>query len=131
MSSKEKAHRKPQLEEDAPAAEPSEKVVEAERRRWPRIDLRKKGMVAAWQAGSQRQASFVDSVSLNGIFVLTSVPPPLGTVVKLLVETPSGDVRARAIVRRIVAGQGMGLAYVSMDYQDRTRLYRLFKSVAK
>ena len=88
-------------------------------------------MVVAWQSGTQRQVSYVASVGISGLFVLTKAPPPPGTQVKLLIETPAGDVRARAIVRRVIPGEGMGLSYLSMDYTDRARLYQLFKSVVK
>jgi len=119
-----------QSAESAPAGS-VEKAVQAERRRWPRLDVRRSKMVVAWQSGTQRQVSYVASVGISGLFVLTKAPPPPGTQVKLLIETPAGDVRARAIVRRVIPGEGMGLSYLSMDYTDRARLYQLFKSVVK
>jgi hypothetical protein len=119
-----------QVPQSAPAGS-AEKTVQAERRRWPRLDVRRNKMVVAWQSGTERQVSYVASVGINGLFVLTKASPPTGTQVKLLIETPAGDVRARAIVRRVIPGEGMGLSYVSMDYTDRARLYQLFKSVVK
>jgi len=81
----------------------------------------------AWQTSGQRTASRVRTIGLGGLFVLTPQPPPVGSIVKLLFEVPGGDVRARGVVRHCRPGEGMGIEFVMMGYEDRARLHRLLK----
>ena len=101
-----------------------------ERRRYPRIEL-PKGICVAWQGGGQRFVTRVRNLSLGGVFVLTSQPPPVSTVVKLLFEVPNGEVRARGIVRRTQPGRGMGVKFLWMGHEDRARLHQLLKRLLR
>ena len=49
----------------------------------------------------------------------------------MLIVTPRGQLRVRASVRSIVAGEGMGVAIVSMDTEDRGKLDRWLKQLAE
>jgi hypothetical protein len=51
-------------------------------------------------------------------------------MVQMLIVTPRGYVRVRASVRNVIAGQGMGVAIVSMEPEDRGRLDRWLKQLA-
>jgi hypothetical protein len=55
----------------------------------------------------------------------------VGTVVKLIFETPDGDVQARAIVRHTVAERGMGLEFAAMDEEDLARLLKLLSELVR
>lgn len=91
-----------------------------EQRRYPRVRS-PKGLVVAWQSGTRRTVSYLESLALGGLFVLTRQPLPLRSMVKILFDLPIGEVRARAVVRRI--GQhGMGIEFIAMDQEDRARL---------
>ena len=96
------------------------------RRRYPRIDC-PRGMLVAWQCGAQRDVSPVRSLSLGGMFISTKNPPAVGEIVKLLVDLPMGELRARAIVRRSIPGKGMGIEFISMLHGDRARLHLMMK----
>ena len=43
-------------------------------------------------------------------------------MLQLMFNTPQGQVRVRAVVRNVKAGEGMGVAIVSMEQEDRGRL---------
>jgi hypothetical protein len=81
--------------------------------------------------GSHRTLSPAENLSLGGLFVVTPSPAPLGVSLKLLFNTPEGEVRVRAVVRDVTPGRGMGLAIVSMEQEHRARLSRWFQHLEK
>jgi hypothetical protein len=94
-----------------------------EQRRYPRVKP-PKSIVAAWQAGTQRGVSFVDSMAIGGLFLRTKERVPLRCLVQVLLDLPVGQVRARAIVRRVRNGHGMALQFIAMGQTDRARLFQ-------
>jgi hypothetical protein len=100
----------------------------AVKRRFARIAL-PKGMLVAWQHSGGRFVSRVATLGLGGLFIATSDPAAVGTVVKIVFDVPSGEVRARAIVKHVKTGQGMAVAFIDMDYPDRARLDQLLKKL--
>ena len=99
------------------------------KRRFLRVKL-PKGMLVAWQHSGGRSVSRVVTLGLGGLFIATPNPAPVGTVMKIVFDVPSGEVRARAIVKNIKAGQGMAVAFIDMGYPDRARLDQLLKRLA-
>jgi hypothetical protein len=99
------------------------------KRRYARVAL-PKGMLVAWQCIDGRGMSRVITLGLGGLFVSTSDPAPVGTLVKLLFDVPGGEVRARAIVKNIKPGEGMAVAFIDMGCEDRARLNQLLKKLA-
>lgn len=95
-------------------------------RRYPRVGL-PKGMLVAWQSGSERIVSRVGTVGLGGLFITTPEPPAAGEIVKLFFEVPGGEVRARAVVRDSQPGKGMGVEFTAMGAEARGRLQRLLR----
>jgi len=87
-------------------------------------------MLVAWQHSGQRSVSPVATLGLGGLFIATPDPAPVGTLVKLIFDVPGGEVRARAIVKNVKAGQGMAVAFIDMGYADRARLDQLLKKLA-
>lgn len=98
------------------------------KRRYPRVAL-PKGMLVAWQYSGGRGVSRVATLGLGGLFIATSDPPPLGTLVKLIFDVPGGEVRARAMVKDVKDGQGMAVAFIEMGYEERARLDQLVKKL--
>jgi PilZ domain len=94
-----------------------------QQRRYPRVKP-PKSVVAAWQAGTQRGVSFVESLAVGGLFVRTKEKLPLRCLVQILLDLPVGQVRARAIVRRVQDGHGMAVEFIAMDPSDRARLFQ-------
>ena len=102
----------------------------ADKRKHPRIEL-PKGMPVAWQGGSRREVSRVSSLSLGGIFITTPQPPPAGTPLKLVIEIPGGDVRARGYVVYVQPGKGMGVQFRGMVGNERALLAQLLKRLLR
>ena len=94
---------------------------DTEQRRYPRVAAPKSLMVA-WQSGTRRAVSSLGSMALGGLFVLTRQPAPIRSMVKLLMDLPFGEVRARAVVRRVTPALGMGIEFIAMTQEDRARL---------
>jgi hypothetical protein len=96
-------------------------VGDVEQRRYPRV-VPPKSVMVAWQSGTRRAVSYLGSIALGGLFVLTRQPAPLRSSMKVLLDLPFGEVRARAVVRRIVPMRGMGVEFIAMTQEDRARL---------
>jgi hypothetical protein len=99
-------------------------MKDVEQRRYPRVRS-PKGLVVAWQSGTRRAVSNLESLAMGGMFVLTRQAIPLRSMVKVLFDLPIGEVRARAVVRRIIPQRGMGIEFIAMDQEDRARLGRM------
>jgi hypothetical protein len=99
-----------------------------EQRYYPRVKP-PKTVVAAWQAGTRRGVSFLDSLSVGGLFVRTKEPLPLRCLVQILLDLPVGQVRCRAIVRWVVDHYGVGLQIIAMEPSDRARLFEQVRSL--
>lgn len=94
---------------------------DAEQRRYPRV-VPPKSVMVAWQSGMRRGVSYLESIGLGGLFVVTQQPAPLRSMVKVLLDLQFGEVRARAVVRRISPTRGMGIEFIAMTQEDRARL---------
>jgi hypothetical protein len=99
-----------------------------ERRKYPRVRP-PKSVVAAWQAGTQRGVSFLESMSVGGIYVRTRESLPLRCLVQLLLDLPVGQVRCRGIVRRSRENHGVAVQIIAMDPTDRARLFQQMKAL--
>jgi|SRR5579864_3241648 len=95
-------------------------------RRHPRAKA-PKGLIVAWQSGTHRSVSFLESIALGGLFIRTPDPPPVRSLVKLLIDLPMGEINARAIVRRVSPSKGMGVEIIAMTQESRARLNSLLR----
>jgi hypothetical protein len=105
---------------------PSSKNV----RRYARVSL-PKGALVAWEHLGSRKVSSANVLALGGLFISTSEPPPAGDTIKLVLELPGGEVRARALVCDSHPGKGMGIEFTSMGQEARARLQQLLKTLTK
>jgi hypothetical protein len=94
---------------------------DAELRRYPRV-MPPRTLRVAWQSGTRRAVSCLESMGLGGVFVITRQPVPIRSMVKVLLDLPLGEVRARAVVRRVTPARGMGIEFIAMTQEDRARL---------
>jgi curved DNA-binding protein CbpA len=86
-------------------------------------------MIVAWRSGSEQGVSKMGTMALGGIFLITPKPPSVGSVLDLIFDvSTSAHVRARAMVRTSRPGQGMGVKFVHMRPEDRSRLVQFLKS---
>jgi len=88
------------------------------------------GAFLAWQSAQEKRVSYVGNLGLGGLFIRTPNPPSAGTTIRLLMDTPAGEIRARAVVRSAIAKIGMGVKFVAMLPEDRARLGRWLKTLA-
>ncbi len=93
------------------------------KRRYPRMKAPRSAVVA-WKTTEQKEVSRVTIIALGGLFIQTKNPPKKGSTLQMLIVTPRGYLRVRANVRSVVPGEGMGVAIVSMDSEDRGKLER-------
>jgi hypothetical protein len=98
-------------------------------RRYSRFNSPKPAF-SAWQSSSQKCVSRVENLGLGGFFIRTPEPPPLGSLIRLLLDTPLGEVRARAEVRSSRPKEGMGVKIVAMQQEDRARFARWLKRLS-
>ena len=86
-------------------------------------------MSVAWRSGGQQGVSRLGVVGLGGLFLKTPNPLAVGSTVELLFDVAkSNEVRARGIVRNVKPGKGMGLKFVHMATEDRSRLNQFLKA---
>jgi hypothetical protein len=98
-------------------------------RQHPRLHL-PKGVYLAWQSTQEKLLSYVGDLCLGGLFIRTRNPPSPGTSIQLLMDTPSGEIRARALVRNARPKIGMGVKFISMLPEHRARLGRWLNTLS-
>src|ERR1051326_922099 len=99
-------------------------------RRYPRIKAPQSAVVA-WKTPDRQDISRVRTIALGGLFIQTKNPPKVGSTLQMLIVTPRGQLRVRAHVRNVIAGEGMGVAIVSMDTEDRGKLDQWLKQLSE
>lgn len=84
-----------------------------------------------WQIGAYQEVSNISDLSLSGLFIETTEPQEIGTLVDLFWEAPGTEMKARAIVRRSIPGRGMGVEFMEMGAEDMTRLLDLLRGASE
>jgi hypothetical protein len=102
----------------------------SKKRRYPRVGVQR-GMFVAWQGIGERVVSRIVTVGLGGLFIKVTNPPPVGDVIRLYFEVPGGQIRARAIIKNSVQGQGMGIQFTAMEPEARGRLTQLLQRLLR
>lgn len=97
-------------------------------RKYPRKQL-EKGIAVAWQGSGGRRVGRAKTLGLGGLYIETNEPSAEGSYLQVLLDTPEGEVRARAVVRKADDGKGMGIQFVGMDQGARSHLYSLLKKL--
>jgi hypothetical protein len=99
-------------------------------RRYTRVPS-PKGTLVAWEHAGIRKVSSVSVLALGGLFISTPEPPPTGDFIKLVLDIPGGEVRARALVCDSQPGKGMGIEFKAMGSDARARLQQLMKTLTR
>jgi curved DNA-binding protein CbpA len=92
-------------------------------RKHPRIRA-PKGMLVGWKSAGQTTATRLEVMGLGGLYLRAANPPSVGSTIELVFDLPTGEVRARAIVRSSIPQKGMGIQFVQMRPEDRAKLNR-------
>ena len=102
-----------------------ERVSGKSDRRFTRIAT-PRGVWVAWQNDSTKQTVCrVCDLNFGGLFVATSEPATLGSMVSLLFAVPEGEIRAHATVKNVKPGEGMGVQFAAMGGEDKERFHKL------
>jgi hypothetical protein len=98
-----------------------------ENRKTPRVAV-SQGIWVAWQrTKGQRNVSRVSDLSTGGVFIATSISPPVGTKIDMLFALQEGEMRIHGIVRYASSGKGIGVEFTNMGTGDRARLQELLR----
>lgn len=76
-------------------------------------------MNALWNCGGREDVSHVENLNLSGLFLKTPLRKDPGAFVEIDFLVNEGPIHARAVVRHVAAGQGLGLKLLSMNDQHR------------
>jgi hypothetical protein len=99
-----------------------------EQRRYPRIKP-PKSVIVGWHSGTHRGVCYAENLSVGGAFIRTKETVPERSLVQVLLDMPVGQVRGRAVVRRVSENVSMAVEIIAMDQEDRARLLRQMKDL--
>lgn len=100
----------------------------AEKRKLPRIAL-PRGMNVIWKGHGEPVVSTVQDLSAGGLSIVTPEAPAIGELLQVSFEVPAGEVSSRSVVRHSRSGVGMGIEFVAMSDEGRTRLDHLLQKL--
>jgi hypothetical protein len=89
------------------------------------------GMAVAWYGAGQQHVSRVKTIGTGGLFLYGSDTMRVGTDLTLVFEVPGGIVLAEAVVRNVVAGEGMGVEFTKINAQSRLLLEGLLQRLLR
>ena len=104
------------------------KKKDVEKRRFPRVTL-PSGMSIAWTVKERHNIARVKSISLGGLFIEEAEPVRVGDTVQVQFDIPGGAIRAKAVVRRSIKGQGMGVEFTELPAEARAALHKLLQKL--
>jgi hypothetical protein len=101
-----------------------------EKRKHPRIAL-PRGMSVTWRGRTGSFVSKVETISEGGLSIAAPEPAVKGELLHLSFEVPAGEISTRAIVRHLREKAGMGIEFVAMQEEARTRLNQLLRKLLR
>jgi len=94
------------------------------RRRYPRVE-KPQGVWVYWNCKGREDTSRVRDLSTGGLFVETAEARGVDATVWLDFLVQEGQIRAKAIVRHVKPGIGLGLKFIALTEEDGPRLTAL------
>ncbi len=85
------------------------------------------GMWVVWQCGRTEDTSRVKDLSVGGLFVETLRVCPVDATVELHFLVEEGEISAKATVRYVKAGSGLGLKFKAVRGEDQARFATMIK----
>jgi PilZ domain len=82
-----------------------------------------------WRCEGGHDISRASDLSVGGMFLSASVPPPVGSNAKLEFLVQEGQIRVQAVVRHNIPGGGLGLKFTAITDQDCPRLVALLNRI--
>lgn len=97
------------------------------RRLSPRIEA-VQGVYVYWSCNGRDDLSRVLDLSISGLFLESpKARASIGSSTKLHFLVSEGSIRADAVVRYVLPGQGLGLKLIALPEEDRARFTSLIK----
>ena len=103
----------------------SQKAASPSRRVNPRIEPNQ--VWVCWRCDGRENVSKVRDLSLNGLFLETKTLGTVGAATKIEFLVAEGQIRAEAVVRHIMPGDGLGLQFTAVADQDRSKFAALLR----
>jgi hypothetical protein len=106
-----------------------ENSASSDKRKSPRYKC--EGSARIQEAGSTAAtwAKFAD-ISMHGCYIETATPFRSGTLLTLKLDANNYRIEAAGEVRIVYSGLGMGVSFVKMSEEDRSRLRELVRSIS-
>jgi len=101
-----------------------------EKRKHPRITL-PRGMSITWRGHGRFSVSKVETISEGGLSIVAPEPPARGELLHVSFEVPAGEVSTGVVVRHSGEKDGMGVEFVAMSDEARTRLNQLLRKLLR
>jgi len=94
------------------------------RRHYPRVE-KPQGVWVYWNCKGREDTSRVRDLSPGGLFVETAEARDVDATIRLDFLVQEGQIRAKAVVRHVRPGSGLGLRFTALAEEDGTRLAAL------
>lgn len=85
------------------------------------------GVWVIWTCEGHDETSRVLDLSPGGLFIETHCPTPIGAEAHLEFLVQEGQIRAKAVVRHVELGRGLGLKFKAISETDRSHLVGLIR----
>ena len=94
------------------------------RRHYPRVGT-PSGVWVYWNCKGSEDTSRVRDLSMGGLFVETEKAREVDATIRLDFLVQEGQIRAKAVVRHVKPGCGLGLKFTALAEEDGPRLAEL------
>src|SRR5437899_7766326 len=94
------------------------------RRHYPRVE-KPQGVWIYWNCKGREDTSRVRDLSTGGLFIETEEVRDLDATIRLDFLVQEGQIRAKAVVRHVKPGSGLGLKFTALTEEDGPRLTAL------
>jgi len=98
------------------------------RRQHKRVD-NPQGVWVYWRCGRSEDTSRVRDISVGGIFIETRKNLPVDAAVELNFLVEDGGIVAKAVVRYVLAGVGVGLQFKNIRTEDQDHFATMMKRI--
>lgn len=104
------------------------KQVLKSRRHHKRVDT-PQGVWAYWRCGRSEDTSRVRDISVGGVFIETKKTLPVDATVELNFLVEDGGIVAKAAVRYVLPGVGVGLQFKNVRTEDQNHFTAMMKRI--
>jgi hypothetical protein len=101
-----------------------------EKRKHPRITL-PRGMSISWRGRGRFSVSKVETISEGGLSMVAPERPAKGELLHVSFEVPAGEISTGVVVRHSNEEDGIGVEFIAMSDEARTRLNQLLRKLLR